>query len=48
VPELKGPIDRPLLEVPTLPVQPSEPVPPLAVHEFALLVLQARLVEPPV
>ena len=33
----------PLPEVPTLPVHPSEPVPPLAVQELAPTVLQLRV-----
>lgn len=38
----------PVLDVVTLPVQPSEPEPPLAVQLLAPLVVQLRLVESPV
>ncbi len=35
-----GPIEVPVLEVATVPLQPSDPVPPLAVHEVAFEVDQ--------
>jgi hypothetical protein len=41
-----GPIVVPVLEVGTLP--PQLPVPPPAVHEVALVLVQLRVVEPPV
>ena len=47
VPAASGPTLVLALEVPTLPFQPSEPVPPDAAHEVALLLLQASEVEPP-
>ncbi len=45
---LMGPTVVPVLEVPTLPVQPSPLVPPLAAQEIALVVFQLSLVLPPV
>jgi hypothetical protein len=43
---LIGPIVVPLLDVATVP--PQLPVPPPAVHDDALLLLQLSTVEPPV
>lgn len=42
-----GPITVPLLEVATVPVQESAPLPPLAAQEAALLVLHASVVDCP-
>lgn len=42
-----GPTLVPALAVPTEPVQPSLPVPPLAVQEVALAEAQDSCVEPP-
>jgi hypothetical protein len=36
-----------MLEVGTVPVQPSEPVPPVAVHDVALVVLQVSELDCP-
>jgi len=46
-PVVNAPVDVPLLEVATGPPQPSLPLPPPAVQLAALLVVQARRVEPP-
>jgi len=35
-----GPVEVPVLEVALAPLQPSEPVPPLAVHDVAALLVQ--------
>jgi hypothetical protein len=43
-----APVLVPVLEVPTDPFQPSDPVPPLAVHEVAPLLLQASDATDPV
>jgi hypothetical protein len=43
-----GPTTLPTLTVPTDPVQPSEPEPPLAVQVSALSTVQVSVVEPPV
>ena len=45
---LIGPTGVPALEVLTLPLHPSEPVPPLAVQAVAFVVLQLSCVLPPV
>jgi hypothetical protein len=41
---LIGPTDVPELATGTEPLQPSDPVPPLAAHDVAALVVQARVV----
>ena len=46
-PELNGPTVTPVLEGACAPVQPSDPVPPPGVQVDALLLDQARLVDPP-
>jgi len=47
VPAVSAPVEVPLLEVATGPPQPSLPLPPPAVQLVALLLVQARLLEPP-
>jgi hypothetical protein len=43
-----GPTDWPELEVLTVPLQPSVPVPPLAEQAVALVVVQTSIVDPDV
>jgi hypothetical protein len=42
---LIGPTAVPVLDTGFVPFQPSDPVPPLAVHEVAPLVVHVRLVD---
>lgn len=45
---LKGPTAVPVLDVPTVPLQPSDPEPPLAVQEVAFVVDHDKVVPCPV
>jgi len=45
---VNGPVEVPVLEVPLAPDQPSDPVPPLAVHEVAALVVHDSEADCPV